>query len=158
MILVAFALFDLTLALKLPKINRLLAMARFVRLTSTRDATWSSAVRKLTDQFEELYRQLCIILMSIRFSVFSIITTRIFLSPDEFWSAAVAPAGTTTTTAASIGGYNKAVVGRLEIYMRPRLYVDHSSAGGLAMDSVDELKYKVVLAYGVMEALFSGWV
>jgi hypothetical protein len=152
MILVIFALFDLTLALKLPKINRMLAMARFVRSSSTaNDATWGSAVRKLTDQFEELYRQLCIILMSIRFSVFSVVSTRIFLSPDEFWGAAVAPA--------SIGGHtSKAGVGRLEIYMGPSLYVDRSSAGGLALDSVDELKYKVVLAYGVMEALFSGWV
>lgn len=78
--------------------------------------------------------------MALRLAVFMIVAVKIGLSPAELWSAAVMG-----------GGFLAKGLGR---------GVDGAGVSTAAdlLSSVDELKYRVVLLYGVMEALFSAWV
>lgn len=71
-----------------------------------------------------------------------IVAVKIGLSPAELWSAAVTGGG---FLAKGLGN-NNGVDG------------DGVSTAADLLASVDELKYRVVLLYGVMEALFSAWV
>lgn len=68
-----------------------------------------------------------------------IVAVKIGLSPAELWSSAANGGGFL------VHGFGKSVI------------KDTRTAANLLV-SVEELKYRVVLVYGVMEALFSAWV
>lgn len=145
------AVFDLTFAMKLPTFNHLFAIARLVRNFAVNSpTTWSAAVRKIAD-FMDLYRDLCILLLMLRFSVFFAVAGSIVSSPDEFWGGAAA-------SATAVGQIGLFIVGK-DSGVGPDMNMGAGS--GSAADGgtpMCDLKTKVILAYGVMEAFFSAWV
>ncbi|KAL1958796.1 hypothetical protein VTO42DRAFT_3915 [Malbranchea cinnamomea] len=158
-LLLLFAIFDLTLALKLPTLNHLLAVARYIRNTAANTpAAWSPTVRKITDEFSDMYRHLCILLMTLRLAVFLIVTVKIGLSPAELWTGAFGLAGLAPSSLASGAGVGAAAETDIMVDDSSILGLSTSMAADQLVSSVDELKCRVVLLYGVMEALFSTWV
>ncbi|KAK2748263.1 hypothetical protein FQN57_000921 [Myotisia sp. PD_48] len=196
-LLVSFALFDLTLAIKLPTLNHVLAIAQYVRRhrrhhhpgrqqrqqrqqhrrqhgpttaqpsRRTRPRTQNPALApaasaselndaadKITAEFSTLYRQLCVLLVTLRVWIFMVVALRICMSPESEWDTGSGP-GRTPTRRTVEGG-------KLIIWFGNEAFLPDSGPTGAGSRSgagmgVDELKSKVVLAYGVMEILFSCW-
>ncbi|KAK2846312.1 hypothetical protein FQN49_005847 [Arthroderma sp. PD_2] len=226
-LLLSFALFDLTLAIKLPTLNHILAVAEFIhrqqlrqqqerqqresllrsqtpspaptpstsrsrssytRPPSTRTPSSSStsssasdsststelndAALKITAEFSSLYRQLCILLITLRSWIFMVVSLRIYLSPDTEWGAASA-AASATVAASSIPGTStvggsfatpfRNAAGKTVLWFDEGMLLSGSGLGTAAAVSgsgadVDDLKRKIVLGYGVLELMFSCWI
>ncbi|EFR01727.1 hypothetical protein MGYG_04728 [Nannizzia gypsea CBS 118893] len=233
-LLLSFALFDLTLAIKLPTLNHVLAVAEFIhrqqlrqqqerqqresllqsraslssstalpppiisrsRLPYTRPPTSRSssassttssgsgsststelneAALKITAEFSSLYRQLCILLVTLRSWIFMIVSLRIYLSPDTEWGAAstavpspatiVGMPATSTLVAGSVATPFQSAAGKTILWLDQNMHFTRAGLSTAAAVSgstlgydVNDLKRKIVLGYGVLELMFSCWI
>ncbi|KAF3481686.1 uncharacterized protein GIQ15_04445 [Arthroderma uncinatum] len=226
-LLLSFALFDLTLAIKLPMLNHILAVAEFIhrqqlqqqqerqqreslfrsqtsspapstsrsrssyaRPASTRTPSSSStassasdtstsselndAALKITAEFSSLYRQLCILLITLRSWIFMVVSLRIYLSPETEWGA-TSMAASATSTVMGVPGTSTVGAGSVATPFRNAagktiLWFDEAMLSGSGLSTaaaasgsgsgvnVDDLKRKIVLGYGVLELMFSCWI
>ncbi|GBF61775.1 hypothetical protein TMEN_4292 [Trichophyton mentagrophytes] len=232
-LLLSFALFDLTLAIKLPTLNHVLAVAEFIhrqqlrqqqerqqresllqsrasssstalpppiisrsRLPYTRppasrssstsstastdsDSSTSTelneAALKITAEFSSLYRQLCILLITLRSWIFMIVSLQIYLSSDTEWGAAstalpstatVAGMPATSTLAANtMATPFQSAAGKTILWLDQNMHFTRDGPNTAAVVSgsalgydVNDLKRKIVLGYGVLELMFSCWI
>ncbi|KAG5290188.1 Ilm1 superfamily domain-containing protein [Histoplasma ohiense] len=132
--LLAFALFDLILATRLPLINQLISvMSRLFNARRTHNSAppsspTSSTADKMLQTYTSLFTHICILLAITRCLVFSVISIRIYASASEVWVPAAA------ATAGGRGGMPDAA----------------------ALDAkVAHIKNKVVLGYAVAEMMIS---
>ncbi|EEP82991.1 predicted protein [Uncinocarpus reesii 1704] len=140
-LLLVFALVDLTLAVKLPALNHILTIARCIRRDGLQPhdregepSNVAAAALEIATEFSTLYRHLCMLLNLLRLWIFLIVSLKVYSSPESVWFGRVGPAVSNT-----VGG-NVAI----------------SATAHMTM--VEELKGKIVMGYGVMEILFSCWV
>ncbi|KAM5450809.1 hypothetical protein McanMca71_002601 [Microsporum canis] len=226
-LLLSFALFDLTLAIKLPTLNHILAVAEFIhrqqlrqqqerqqresllrsrssaftpiisrsrppytRPASTRTSSSSStastasdsststelndAALKITAEFSSLYRQLCLLLITLRSWIFMIVSLRIYLSPDTEWGAVSTAVPSTVTTigmpgTSTMGAGSVATpfhnAGRTILWLDENMHLSGTGlntaaavSGPVSGVDVGDLKRKIVLGYGVLELMFSCWI
>ncbi|EAS31828.3 uncharacterized protein CIMG_07307 [Coccidioides immitis RS] len=152
-LLLIFALVDLTLAIKLPALNRILTIAHCIRrdaaaaaarqprtegqLAGEPDPSVTDAAVKVATEFTSLYVHLCMLLTTLRFWIFFFVSLKVYFSPESVWAGKVGLAALD-----SVGNPTAAAA---------------AAPGGVKMTLVEELKSKIVLGYGVMEIMFSCW-
>lgn len=137
-LLVFFGLFDLTLVIRLPVLNYILSLARSIRAPPNPDPNSNNANNnnnhaaavKIATEFSSLYNYLVLWLLSVRAWVFLTVASSVYVSADNLWTGRM---GLGAITAA---------MGERDRSMSP----------------VDEFKSRIVLAYGLMEVLFSYWI
>ncbi|WEW60316.1 hypothetical protein PRK78_005801 [Emydomyces testavorans] len=133
-LLLVFAIIDLTLVVKLPTLNHILTIARCVRrdmpLSPAQPGTpphRTASALKIASEISTLYHHSCVLLTTLRFWIFCFVSLDVCFSQESVWVGRIGPAAAAT------------------------------SAGG-KWTAVEELKGKIVLGYAVMEILFSCWL
>ncbi|KAI1907051.1 hypothetical protein LOZ53_002038 [Ophidiomyces ophidiicola] len=148
-ILLIFALFDLSLTLNLPSMNRLLTVASCVRRDhrepggverpdsadqqrgqrrGSEISHVTAEVIKVASEFSALYRHIFTYLTVLRFCIYFIVSAKIFSLPESAW----------------VGRARSAAPG--------------APSNPTDMITIGDLKWKIILGYGFMEVSFFSWV